>query len=348
MTDTLTRVGVYGVGHFGYAMLRHLQRKLDSELSLRAYDRDEEVRRCLREKRRHPFHEAPTPVDERVEIVESVAALLERIDALILAVTSDSTREVGARIASVDRAAPLVMINTAKALDSKTGRRLSEISAEPMRAAPFPYIYAALAGGTIASDLLEEEPLGLTVACEKESVLPALKQLFESPSLWVQTTTDLTGVEYASALKSVIAICAGMVRGLGYSHGAVTHLISRMASELERFCVNRLGADRETFSIGSQCWGSDLWMSCMGPTRNRAFGELLGQGLSLDAAERRMAAEHKTVEGVQTLRAIDTLVKEYPEQLPILTVAKRVILDGAPPTQLIDALMRRDAEAPAT
>lgn len=337
--NDLRKVGVYGVGSFGFAMLQHLQQKSPDQLSLIAFDRNSEVREALRTSRRHPYHNDSTPLKPDVVIARSVEELVADLDALILAVTSNSTRQVAANIASAPWARPLVVVNTAKALDYQTGCRLSDLVHQAFSTQPKTFSYAALAGGTIASDLLVNEPLGMTVACEDESILPALKNMLMATNLWVETTTDLIGVEYAGAAKNVVAICAGMVRGLGHSYGSVTHLISRLAREIENICVGKLGAQRETFSTGSQCWGSDLWMSCTGATRNQALGQLLGQGLSLDQANARMAQQHKTVEGVQTLRAIKWLVQEHRDELPLLTIAIEIVLEGAPASKLIDALM---------
>ncbi len=336
----LHRIGVYGVGHFGFAMLRHLQRKSPEHLTLVAYDRDAGVRETLRTERRHPFHEATTPLQPDVRIADSLDELLDNLDAIVLAVTSNSTREVSGAIAEAVTSSSLTVINTAKALDSETGARLSELVSKEFEQRSVRLTYAALAGGTIASDLLSHEPLGMTIACEDEAMLPPLKQLLSSQSLWIESTTDLIGVEYAGAFKNVVSICAGMVRGLGHSYGSVTHLISRLAREIEELCVTRLGARRETFSTGSQCWGSDLWMSCTGETRNQALGQWLGQGMSLDQANEAMASQHKTVEGVQTLRAIRWLVERYERELPLLTIAKEIVLDGAPASRLISALMQ--------
>ena len=340
----IRRVGVYGVGHFGFAMIRHLQRKTPADLTLIAFDRNEEVRRSLRVERRHPYHSSDTPLKPDVRIAESVGELVADLDALVLAVTSDSTREVADAIAGHDWARPLTILNTAKALDYQSGRRLSEIVADSLAPSGKEFRYAALAGGTIASDLLVHEPLGMTIACADAEALARVKRMLASPRLWIETTTDLSGVEYAGAFKNVVAICAGMVRGLGYSYGSVTHLISRLAQEIEELCVRRLGADRSTFSTGSQCWGSDLWMSCTGKTRNQALGRLLGRGFTLEEAGAAMAERHKTVEGVQTLRAVRWLVAKHEAELPLLTIAKEIILDGAPASRLIDALMRESAD----
>lgn len=340
---TLRKVGVYGTGHFGYALLHHLEHKAGSQIELKAYDRNPQIRASLATQRQHPLYESGSLLAEHVRIVDSVAELMDGLEILILAVTSISMREVSARIAAEPWTSPLTIVNTAKALDYQTGRRLSEIVAEVISNPSQPVTYAALAGGTIAGELLSQNPLGMTIACLDRGKLGELKWLFGSPNMWVEVTTDLVGVEHAGAFKNVIAICAGMVRGLGFSYGAETHLISRMAQEAEKFCIGCLGAAPETFSIGSQCWGSDLWMSCTGSSRNRALGELLGEGQSLQEANEQMAAQQKTVEGVQTLRALDAILQDYPDELRLIRTAHQVILHNAPPKTLVDALMQDDA-----
>ena len=50
----LRKIGVYGVGHFGFAMLRHLQQKTPDSISIVAFDRNDGVRASLREQRAHP------------------------------------------------------------------------------------------------------------------------------------------------------------------------------------------------------------------------------------------------------------------------------------------------------
>ncbi len=345
---TRPEVGFYGVGHFGYALLRLLAPKAGGDIALRAYDRDAEVRESLERRRSHPYHHAGSSLAGQVRIVHDAEALLRDLDVLVLAVTSNATREVSGEVAAVTWTRPLLAVNTAKALDYLTGRRLSEIVREVIPNPSRPLTLAALAGGTIADDVLQGQPLGMTIACERRSDLGLLHRIFGSPQMWVQTTTDLVGLEYSGAFKNVIAICAGMVSGLGFGLGAETHLISRMAGEVEDFCVRRRGAQPATFSVGSQCWGSDLWMSCAGPTRNRALGNLLGKGMSLEEANAQMAAQRKTVEGVQTLRAMRSLLEAHPGDLPLMRAAERVVLHAAPPESLMKALMESERAAPAS
>jgi len=78
--------------------------------------------------------------------------------------------------------------------------------------------------------------------------------------------------------------------------------------------LKNLGGKSKTFGIQSQCWGNDLWMSSTGNTRNREFGILLGQGMTVDWAIKKMKKEEKTIEGLKTIQALRNIkaLRNYP------------------------------------
>ncbi len=300
----MKNIAIYGVGAFGYAILKHLDNKQDSTLQLIGYDHLPEVAESLTTKRTHPFFHTTTSISESPVFVTTPEELLRDAAIVVLAVSSDSSRDVARTIKAHARPG-VIIVNIAKALDKKTGKRISEVIAEEL--ASFDYRYAALAGGTTADDFFHHEPLGVDIASPDKATGNELKQLFTSDNLDITTTDDLLGVEYASALKNVVSILAGIVHGLGFSYGSETHIISVTAGSIGRVCVEQLGAQPETFSIASQSWGNDMWMSCTGNTRNRAFGELLGKGKPANEALAEMRKDRKLVEGVNTLQIIDQL-----------------------------------------
>ena len=55
------------------------------------------------------------------------------------------------------------------------------------------------------------------------------QQLFASPYMRVNTTTDVTGVEICGALKNVLAIAAGIVEGLDLGHNAMAALVAQVS-----------------------------------------------------------------------------------------------------------------------
>lgn len=306
-----TNVAIYGVGNFGYAILKHLDNKNPGNIKLSAYDYEPEVISSLKNNRHHPFLFKEVKISEEVRFVEKPGQLFDKCDVLVLAVSSNVTREVLQTIKPFLRPG-IKIVNTAKALDSQTGKRLSEIFDNELK--DVDYSYSLFAGGTIAKDLFAHEPLGADIACTSSETLQELKALFESNNLFIHPTSDLRGVEYASALKNIISVIAGIVKGLGFSYGSETHIISHTADQIGEVCINKLGAKPETFSVGSQCWGNDMWMSCTGPTRNREFGELIGSGLPVDGAIKKMQDQHKTVEAMNTIKVIDEIpgLKDIP------------------------------------
>lgn len=306
----MKKVSIYGVGNFGYALLKHLDEKKSTKFSLSVYDRNPELNQYLDRNRKHPNLFKQIKFSGRPHIATSSQELLNGCDILILSITSNSILPVLEEIKPLIKKS-LIIVNTSKAFDSVSGQRISQVVAKCLSG--LKYEYAVLAGGTIASDLFNHEPLGASLACRNKDILKILTDLFISSNLFIYPTRDVVGVECAAAFKNVISILAGITNGLGFSYGAETHIISRAAAEVENLAIKNFKARRETFSLGSQCWGNDLWVSCTGQTRNRDFGILIGQGLGVAEACQRMKDANKTVEGINTIKILPQIsgLKNY-------------------------------------
>jgi len=304
------KIGIYGLGQFGYALLKHLDVHNQGRYQLHAYARNQELLSYLRQHRRHLHFHKKVEVSSTVVFDSDLASFVDDADIVILAVKSDAIREVLIQLNSFLKS-NVILLNTAKAL-AEEGRIISDVVYDVLSSKK--YYYAIFAGGTIASDLFQQEPLGADVACESLDVAESLVNILHSGNLSVYPSTDVVGVEYASAFKNVISILSGIVKGMGFSYGSQTHAISRTAYEVERLVVRELGGKPETFFMNSQCWGNDMWMSCTGETRNRQFGMLLGQGQSVDTALAEMNRQYKEVEGVKTVQVLShfDFLEHYP------------------------------------
>ena len=304
------KLSIYGLGNFGYAFLKHFDKKR-ADLTLSGFDRDKDLISHLKKEHTHLSLYKDYKVSNDVIIANNAKQLLENCDILVLAVPSYATREI---IRKVKPYLPnnITIVNTSKALDYQTGKRLSIIVKEELGKTD--YKYALFAGGTIAADLFKHEPLGATMASEDKKELSRLVKIFESPNLHVYPSSDLSGVEYASAFKNVVSILAGIIKGMGFSYGSETHIITVVAYEIENIVTGHLGGNKATFSMKSQAWGNDLWMSCTGSTRNREFGILLGKGKPVDKSILDMKNQNKTVEGINTIAVLNKIVplNNYP------------------------------------
>jgi glycerol-3-phosphate dehydrogenase (NAD(P)+) len=335
------KISVYGVGNFGFALLTHLNRRqaTGKDFSLYGYDKNKELMDYLRSKRMHPLHHRNVRISTSVIFPDSSEELVADTDILILAVTSDAIGQTISDLKSyINR--ELILVNTAKALDAETGLRFSVIISECLRDVGYPFSVAMFAGGTIAKDLVNREPLGVDIASEDMGTLKILKDIFTADNLRVYTTTDIRGVEYAAAFKNVVSILAGIASGLGLSYGSQTHMISRAAGEVKKLVVGKLGGEEKTFSIESQCWGNDMWMSCTGGTRNREFGILLGRGYKPGAAATEMQKRNKTVEGIHTVKAVKRLVEGSESDFPLLRATSEIALGCKDPRTTITRLTK--------
>lgn len=316
----MKRIAFVGLGNFGFALLKHFDVKNETILQknpdhhdhtyhLNAYDRHSEVIESLKMTRTHPTLFKTEKISHHVKFSSTIEETIKNADYIILAVSSIALEEIFFKIKPYKKPGSII-INTSKALENQTGKRYSQLAKKILGDTP----YALLVGGTQAQDLFLKEPLGATIACSQDKLLPELQSLFNSYNLSVYPSKDIIGVEYASAFKNVISILAGITRGMGFSYGSETYIISRAAYEVETLVVEKLGGTHETFAMGSQCWGNDLWMSCTSDTRNKALGILTGENKSVDRAIEILRKDGKIAEGINTAHALSKIadISEYP------------------------------------
>ncbi len=300
------KISVYGLGQFGYALLRHLEKNLTDGNVLYGYDYRPSVVQHFKKTGEHPFLYPGYKIKSTTNISSFPRRILEQADIVILSVPSSSTLDIIPELQDYAKD-NVILVNTAKALDYETGKRLSLLYEDNLH--KIIYKYCLFAGGTIASDLFNTQILGAVIASEDLETANHARFILESDHLRLHTTTDLKGTEYASAFKNVISIMTGIIHGKGYSYGSETYILSKIAGEVENLIIRELGGERETFSISSQSWGNDMFMSATGNTRNRQFGILLGKGMSTEEALLEMEKEKKTVEGIKTLEAIGKITE---------------------------------------
>jgi glycerol-3-phosphate dehydrogenase (NAD(P)+) len=146
----------------------------------------------------------------------------------------------------------------------------------------------------------------------------------------------VVGVEIGAALKNVIAIGAGVCRGLGLGSNSVAALVTRGLAEITRLAMS-LGASARTLSgLGGL---GDLVLTATGDlSRNRFVGIQLGEGRSLADVLSRMTM---VAEGVSTCRAAYQLGLRERVDLPIVTQMYELMYEGKEPRQAIRELMER-------
>ena len=135
----------------------------------------------------------------------------------------------------------------------------------------------------------------------------------------------------------MLAIATGLCDGLNLGLNARAALVTRGLAEMTRLGL-ALGAKAETF-MGLSGLG-DLVLTATGDlSRNRKVGQLLAQGLSLQAAVDSLG---HVAEGVYSARTVVQRARSLGVEMPI-SQAVVALLDGRlQPAQAVAALMGRD------
>ena len=143
-------------------------------------------------------------------------------------------------------------------------------------------------------------------------------------------------MELGAALKNVMALCSGVITGMGYGDNTKAMLMTRGLTEVARLCV-ALGGRKDTMA-GLAGMG-DLIVTCTSlNSRNYRAGILIGQGTPVQEA---IASIGAVVEGYYAVDSACELAAAVGVEMPIAQAAYQVLYQGRPPQEVVSELMHR-------
>lgn len=225
-----------------------------------------------------------------------------------------------------------ILVCCSKGLEETTGLRLSEVIVSEIPGHPIVGLY----GPSHAEEVAIGIPTTVVSASLERDAAEAVQDAFMAPAFRVYTSSDLPGAEIGSALKNIIALCAGISDGLGFGDNSRAALMTRGLTEIARLGVS-LGGNAKTFS-GLTGIG-DLIVTCTSKlSRNWNAGFLIGKGATLKEATEKV---RMVVEGVSATRAVRSLAREKKIGMPISEEAYRILFEGKDAMTAVRDLMTR-------
>jgi len=190
---------------------------------------------------------------------------------------------------------------------------------------PFDHI-GVIAGPCHAEEVALERLSYLTVACPDVKKARAFAFVLECPFIRTHVSDDIYGTEYASVLKNVVAIAAGICHGLRYGDNFQAVLVSNAIQEIKRF-VDRVHPI--TRDIKSSAYLGDLLVTAYSQfSRNRAFGTMIGKGYSVRSAQLEM---HMVAEGYYAAKSIHEINEELRVNMPISDAVYNILYENISP-----------------
>jgi glycerol-3-phosphate dehydrogenase (NAD(P)+) len=329
----MSKVAVMGAGSWGTAFSIVLA---DAGNEVTIWARRQEVCDTINQDRENPDYLPGIELPAAVRATHDPAEALAGAEYVVLAIPAQRLREN--LTAWVDLVpADAVLVSLAKGVELSTLKRMSEVIDEVTGAGPGRI--AVVSGPNLAKEIARREPAASVVACADEAVAKRLRELCHSPAFRPYSSTDVVGCELGGAYKNIIGLGVGMAVGLGFGDNTTASVITRGLAETARLAT-ALGADPMTL-MGLAGLG-DLVATCSSPlSRNRTFGEKLGQGLT---TEEILASTRQVAEGVKSCSSLLELAERHHVYAPIVEHVHAVVEGKMTAEEMLKSLVDRDTK----
>jgi len=319
-------VGIIGAGSFGTAIANLLAYSVDVLL----YSRQAELVKQINSAHRH----MGVDLSKRVRATNDIAELAGECTLLFPVVPSDKFRKMMRTLGPHLRPYHILIHGTkgfdapeltANGTDPNTPLNREEVStmSEVIQQESCVMRVGCLSGPNLASEIMEGQPTATVIGSHYDEVISLGKKVLSSEHFHVFGTYDLLGAELAGALKNIIAIGSGMLKGKGLGKNIQAMLITRGLTEMVYF-GKTLGSDSTAF-FGTAGIGDLVATATSKDSRNFTFGYRLGQGEDIREIQSTMP---ELAEGVRTLRIAVQLAKYYKLRVPITDMLHKIVFEG--------------------
>lgn len=185
---------------------------------------------------------------------------------------------------------------------------------------------AVLGGPSHAEEVALGRLTYLTVGCSDARKARLLADLIASSYVKTKTSADVIGIEYASVLKNVYAIAAGICSGLKYGDNFQSVLMANAVQEMQRFLQAVYPISRNVYD--SVYLGDLLVTGYSNFSRNRIFGTMIGKGYSVKSAQVEMEMIAEGYFGTKCMKEIN---HAFRVNMPILDAVYNILYERISP-----------------
>jgi glycerol-3-phosphate dehydrogenase (NAD(P)+) len=327
------RAAVLGAGSWGTTFAQVL---CDAGTPVTLWARRADAADAINDLHENPKYLPGITLPPALAATADVAAALDGTDLVLLAVPAQTLRD------QLTAWRPLIpggalLVSLMKGIEHGSDKRMSEVI---METAHVPHSQVAvISGPNLAREIAERQVAASVVACADEVSARLLQRACHTSYYRPYWNTDVLGCELGGTVKNVIALAVGIAVALGLGDNTKATLITRGLAEMARL-GEAMGADPRTFA-GLTGMG-DLVATCSSPlSRNRRFGEYLGQGMNLAQAKEMTT---QTAEGVTSCAPVLELARKYGVEMPITEAVAALITGRLSVGDAAALLMSRSAK----
>ena len=280
---------------------------------------------------REPLKLPGVKLDENIIITNDIEEATYNANLIVLAIPTAYVRSTIKKIKNYIKVKPICIAS--KGIEQETCAFVNEIILEELNSNNV----AIISGPSFAIDVANKVPVGLTLACKSKETTKLVYNAFSNSHFKLRICSDIIGTEICGAIKNVIAIAAGMLKGMNMPESTSAMLITESVHDIKDL-IKGLGGDGDTISSFAG-FGDLLLTATSTKSRNFSFGILIGSGASKE--EIKSYIENTTIEGLYTLTSIKKLLVSINTQMPIVELLYSIIYEDKKPKDLIKFLIKK-------
>ena len=315
------RIAVIGAGSWGTALVKLLT---GTQQRVGWWVRRKETIEHINKYGHNPDYISAAQFDvQRLAMSEDIHAVVKDADTLIIAVPSAFLKATLEQLDKSDLAGKTVF-SAVKGIVPETNQIVGEYLFDHWAVAK--KNFGVICGPCHAEEVAMERLSYLTIASQEARNTKTMGDALNGRFMKTTLSDDIYGTEYAAILKNVIAVCAGISVGLGYGDNFRAVLVSRAIQEIDRFVKAVHPIDRD---INEPAYLGDLLVTAYSTfSRNREFGNMIGKGYSVHAAQLEM---NMVAEGYYAVKCVHEINAKMKVDMPITEATYRMLYERMAP-----------------
>ncbi len=334
------KFGIIGSGSWGTALAKMLT---DNGQTIHWWNRSAAAIEQFKKRKHNPQYLSHARFNmDQLLLTTDVSEVIANADVIVIAVPS-------AFVVDVLSSLPSTIFDNKKILSAVKGILPEEnllLNDYLQQHFSFPIEnYFAVLGPCHAEEVAAEKLSYLTFSGVDESTTQEIATAFSSPYIRTVVNKDIYGVQYASILKNIYALGAGIAHGLDYGDNFLSVLIANSADEMAGFLrkagiINaevgyiehtKKSSEDHHNSYAASVYMGDLLVTCYSLySRNRTFGNMIGKGYAVKSAQLEM---NMVAEGYNASRCMHILNERIMADMPIATAVYQILWENLSPEE---------------
>lgn len=324
------KVAYLGAGTWGVCLASHLA---SNGHAVMLWTANPEFEKQLKASREHPKLRG-YKIDDKVVITSNLKQALQGAEIVVESVTSKGVRPVFEQV-SRSGGVKCPIIITSKGIEQNSGLLLPEVVKDVLGENHKDRI-GCLSGPSHAEEVIQQLPTSIVCAAYKPELMTTIRDLFSTPFFRIYPNADINGVAFGGAMKNIIAIACGISDGLGFGDNTKAALMTRGLHEMRKLAVTKHCAPETLNGLSGL---GDLCVTCLSKfSRNSAFGRLIAEGLSPEAAKEKIGM---VVEGSYTCMSALQLGQKAGIAVPITEAVYSILYEKMNPRDAVKSLLQR-------